>query len=58
VANVKSNFNLGPDPTSGIVHLNPWKIHKLRVSMKEETERNTGMKRVLMLKKNGKDVTC
>ena len=46
VANVKSNFNLGPDPTLGIVHLNQWKIHKLRVAMKEETERKMGMKRV------------
>ena len=41
VANVKkkSNLNLGPDPTSDIVHLNQWKINKLRVAMKEETER-------------------
>ena len=45
VANVKSNFNLGPDPISGIVHLNQWKIHKLRVAMKEETERKMGMKK-------------
>uniref|UniRef100_M1DHT6 Uncharacterized protein n=1 Tax=Solanum tuberosum TaxID=4113 RepID=M1DHT6_SOLTU len=29
VANAKSNLNLGPDPISGIVHLNQWKIHKL-----------------------------
>ena len=48
VSNVKkSNFNLGPDPTSGIVYLNSWKIHKLRVAMKEGTERKMGMKIVM-----------
>ena len=46
VANVKGNFNLGPDSILGIVHLDQWKIHKLRVAMKEETERKMGMKRV------------
>uniref|UniRef100_M1DGE0 Integrase core domain containing protein n=1 Tax=Solanum tuberosum TaxID=4113 RepID=M1DGE0_SOLTU len=46
VANVKGSLNLGLDPTSGIVYLNQWKIHKLRVAMKEETKRQMGMKRV------------
>ena len=36
VTNVKSDLNLGLDSASGIVDRNQWKIHHLRVVMKEE----------------------